>query len=81
MSAAGGLKDTVKKEEENTKEKEDVLCKYCDKVMRKDKVGKHFETERRKERRHVSNTLQQELLALESSYFFTSSLQRLLISR
>ena len=34
-------KDTVKKEV-NTKGKEDVLCKYCDKVMRKDKVGKHF---------------------------------------
>ena len=42
MSAAGGPKDTVKKEV-NTKGKENVLCKYCDKVMRKDKVGKHFE--------------------------------------
>ena len=41
MSAAGGPKDTVKKEV-NTKGKENVLCKYCDKVMRKDKVGKHF---------------------------------------
>ena len=43
MSAEGGPKDTVKKKEVNTKEKEDVLCKYCDKVMRKDRVGKHFE--------------------------------------
>lgn len=49
MSAAGGPRvtvDTVKKKV-NTKGKEDVLCKYCDKVICKDKVGKHFDNNRK----------------------------------
>ena len=70
MSAAGGPKDTVKKKEVNTKGTRtscvSIATKVCARTRLESTLRTIIKTVGRKERRHVSNTLQQELLALES---------------